>query len=487
MTGSSGPSFAKKLLAASAWSMGGYGTAQTLRFVGNIILTRLMAPDVFGLASIVLTFIYGLAMFTDIGSGPAVVQSPHGDEEPFLNTVWSIQCIRGSLLFLASCAIAIPVSRFYEQPMLAWLIPAAGLGSVFDGFVATSVQSAARHLRVRWTTFIELTTQVVNIVTIILVALALRRILGPADLRMVWATIAGSVASNVSRMILSHAVVPGIRHRFHIDPESRRILFSFGRWVFVSTLLMFLATQSDRLVFAKMIPLELLGVYGIAAALGSLPSQAVQRLASSVLFPAYSRRQDQADFHRIFWRARLPVMLAGATLVSGLAASGPYLVRVIYDARYAGAGPILQYLAASAWFQILEATNGAALLAVGRVRWMAWGNAARLAGMLVLLPIGFHLAGFPGALLGLVASDVLKYATSAIGAARCGLSGVGLDALLTLSTAAVAIASFHAGEMAAVDRLPHLRGFLVAGTMAAIVWGLVGLWYVRWRRREATA
>jgi hypothetical protein len=102
-----------------------------------------MAPEVFGLASIVLTFIYGLQMFTDVGSGPAVVQSPRGDDEVFLDTVWSIQCIRGSMLFLASCAIAIPVSRFYDQPMLAWVIPAAGLGPVFDGFVATSLLSAS--------------------------------------------------------------------------------------------------------------------------------------------------------------------------------------------------------------------------------------------------------------------------------------------------------------------------------------------------------
>ncbi|MGA8893438.1 MAG: oligosaccharide flippase family protein [Anaeromyxobacteraceae bacterium] len=470
-------------MSASAWSMAGYGTSQTIRFVGNLVLTRLMAPEVFGLGSIVLTFLYGLQMFTDIGSGAAIVQSPRGDDPKFLNTVWTVQCARGTFLFLSSCAIAVPVARFYDQPMLAWLIPAAGAGAVFDGFAATSIQSAARHLQVQWTIFVELTTQVLNILTIVAVAVVLRRAFGPSDLRLVWAIIAGTLVSNVSRLILSHAVVPGIRHRFLIDPDSRRVLFSFGRWVFVSTLLMFLATQSDRLVFAKMIPLDLLGVYGIAAALGSLPAQAVQRLASSVLFPAYSRRHGGDDFHRVFWKARLPVMLSGATLVSGLAACGPFLVRVLYDARYAEAGPILQYLAASAWFQILEATNGAALLAVGRVQWMAWGNAARLVGMIALIPLGFHLGGFRGALLGLVASDVAKYVVSAAGAARCGLSGVGMDTLLSFAALLVAVLAFHVGGLAAVGRFYQLHGFLASGTMAALIWALVGLWYFLRRRR----
>jgi O-antigen/teichoic acid export membrane protein len=478
---------AGKVVRATAWTLGGYGTSQTLRFVGNLILTRLMNPDVFGLASLVLTFIYGLQMFTDVGTGPAVVQSPHGDKADFLDTAWTIQCIRGGFLFMASCAIAFPVAWFYNQPMLAWLVPAAGLGAVFDGFASMSLHSASRHLRVQWLTFIEITTQALNILTIIVLALVLRRVFGAGDLRLVWATIAGTVVGELTRMVLSHAVVPGIRHRFLLDPQSRKVLFSFGRWVFFSTLLMFLATQSDRLIFAKMIPLQLLGVYGIAAALGNLPAQAVQRMSSAVLFPAYSRRQGREDFHRIFWRARLPVLLAGATLVSGLAACGPFLVRVLYDTRYVQAGPILQVLAVAAWFQMLEATNGAALLAVGKVRWMAWGNAAKLVAMLVLLPLGFHLGGFQGALVGLVLSDVLKYVTSAIGAAGSGLGGLGMDAFLSFVTAAVAVAGFFVGAAAAVGRFPQLAGFLVSGTLAAIFWAVVGLWYWRRRRTEETA
>ena len=479
-----GDSMAGRVVRASAWSMGGYGASQTLRFAGNLVLTRLMAPEVFGLVAIVQTFIYGLQMFSDVGTGPAVVQSPHGDRERFLDTAWTVQCIRGGLLFLGTCAIAVPVARFYEQPLLAWLLPAAGIGSIFDGFASMSLHSAVRNIRVQWTVFVELTTQFVNIITIVLLTLVLRDSFGVRDIGLVWAAVGGTVVGEFTRMTLSHLVVPGIRHRFLLDPESRKVLFSFGRWVFFSTILMFLATQSDRLVFGKMIPLELLGVYGIAAALGSLPAQAVQRLASSVLFPAYSRRQEREDFHRVFWRARFPVLLAGATLASGLVASGPFFIRLLYDARYEEAGPILQYLAAAAWFQILEATNGAALLAAGRVRWMVWGNAVKLVAIFAFLPLGFHLGGFRGALVGLILSDVAKYATSAIGAARVGLGGLGMDALLSAVTAAVAAVGFLAGLTAMVGHFPQLSGFLVSGTSAALFWGGVGLWYLRRRRVE---
>lgn len=474
---------ANQVVRASAWALGGYAAGQTIRFGGNLILTRLMFPDVFGLAALVFTFIYGLQMFTDVGTGPAVVQSPRGDDPGFLDTAWTIQCLRGGFLFLASCAIALPVAWFYRQPLLAALIPAAGVGAIFDGFASISIHSTARHLRAKWTTFVDLSTQFVNILTIIAVAKLLKGLLGPTDLRLVWAVIAGGIAGEINRLAVSHLVVPGIRHRFRLEPEARKVLFSFGRWVFVSTLLMFLATQSDRLIFARMMPLGLLGIYGIAAALGAVPAQAVQRLSSAVLFPAYSRRQSRDDFHRVFWRARLPVLLAGAALVTGLVACGPFLITLLYDDRYQRAGSILRYLAAASWFQMLEATNAAALLALGRVRWMAAGNATKLVALVTLLPLGFRVGGLEGALLGLILADAAKYAISATGAIRAGLSGVGVDALFSAIIGLVAVVGAASGGMAAVGPYPTITAFLVAGAFPGIFWAAVGFWY--WRRRHA--
>ena len=84
--------------------------------------------------------------------------------------------------------------------------------------------------------------------------------------------------------------------------------------------------QSDRLVFGAMIPLDLLGVYGIASALAMLPTEAAQRLGSAVLFPAHSRMQGTSEQAGVFERVRAPLVLAGAIVASGLLAAGPYTV-----------------------------------------------------------------------------------------------------------------------------------------------------------------
>jgi O-antigen/teichoic acid export membrane protein len=281
-------------------------------------------------------------------------------------------------------------------------------------------------------------------------------------------------------MILSHTVLPGVRPRFVIDGTAFKALLRFGRWIFVSTLLTFLAGQADRLLFGKLIPFDLFGVYSIAAMLAALPTMAIVKVGATVVFPAYSRLTAREDFKDVFSRVRLPLLLTGGAIVTGLIACGPYLIAFLYDKRYAQAGWILQFLAASAWLQILECTNGVALLAQGRTTWVAGGNAAKFASLLVFLPLGFHLGGFRGAIVGLIVSQLAKYATSVTGTAISGLRGFGWDAGLTATTAGLSALGFWTGGMIAAATHSNLGALLGSGAAAGGPWACIGLVYL-WR------
>lgn len=468
----------------SVWTMGGYAASQILRLAGNLVLTRLLFPAVFGEMALVFVFIQGLQMFSDVGTGPAIIQNPRGEEETFLRTAWTIQAARGGVLWLASWAIAWPVAAFYGQPQMRWLIPGAALTAVLAGFESTSTHTLQRRLRLERLTLLDLAGQLAGILATVLLALGDRWLFGPNDPNAVWAIVGGSLVASALRLVLSHSYLPGIRHRFCLDREVAGTLFRFGRWIFVSTLLTFLAAQSDRLIFGKMIPVALLGVYSIAFMLAALPTNAVLKLGGSVVFPAYSRLVHRADFRDLFLRVRLPLLLGGAAIVSALVAGGPHLVGMLYDARYAQAGWILQYLSAAAWFQVLECTNGAALLAKGRVRWVAAGSGAKVAGMVAMIPIGFHLGGFEGALVGLVASEAVKYLTAAWGAAASGLGGFGRDALLTSLVAATSAAGFVGGRLIAERGSGSLAALVISAGGTVLLWGALAWWY--WRRERVT-
>jgi len=76
----------KKAIKGAAFVLAGYGLSQALRLGGNLILTRLLVPELFGIMALARAFITGLLFFSDIGLRPSIIRSPRGDDPVFLNT-----------------------------------------------------------------------------------------------------------------------------------------------------------------------------------------------------------------------------------------------------------------------------------------------------------------------------------------------------------------------------------------------------------------
>jgi O-antigen/teichoic acid export membrane protein len=465
----------------SLWTLGGHGASQLVRFASNILLSRLLFPAVFGQVALVYTFLTALQLFSDVGTTPAIVQNPRGDDPRFLRTAWTVTCVRGVVLWGASWLVAIPAAAFYDQPMLRWLIPGAAFSAVLTGCESTAIAQSRRHLRFERITLMELASQVLGTMTTVVLALGFRKWLGPSDPRAVWAIVAGGNAYGLARLVLSHTVLHGISHRFELDREALASLVRFGRWVLLSTLLSFLSGPADRLVFGKLVPIAVLGVYGIASTLALVPTDAVLKVGSGVVFPAFSRASMRSDFNQIFPKVRMPLILGGAMIVSGLLAAGPVAVSILYDARYRDAGWMVQILAVASWFQILENTNGAMLLATGRSDWMAAGNGVKLTGMLVFIPFGFMVGGFAGALAGLVVAEALRYLVSALAIRRRGLHVLGNDVGLTFGVGGVAAMGYGAGFLTSGWTESRVLALVAATTPCVAVWAGLGLLY--WSRR----
>ena len=51
-----------------------------LRLLSSAVLWRLLDADDFGVMAVVMVFLQGIAMFSDVGIGPSIVQSKHGSD-----------------------------------------------------------------------------------------------------------------------------------------------------------------------------------------------------------------------------------------------------------------------------------------------------------------------------------------------------------------------------------------------------------------------
>lgn len=90
-----------KAARGGAWLAVASGLDQGFRFVRNMILTRLLAPEAFGLMAIVLAVNTFFESFSDVGIDTAVVQNPRSEERPYLNAAWWISFVRALGLYLS--------------------------------------------------------------------------------------------------------------------------------------------------------------------------------------------------------------------------------------------------------------------------------------------------------------------------------------------------------------------------------------------------
>ncbi|HWW87682.1 MAG TPA: oligosaccharide flippase family protein [Vicinamibacterales bacterium] len=452
---------APSALRGSAWTVAGYLASQGVRFATNLTLQRLLWPEVFGIMALVSTFQQGLGMFSDIGIGASIIQHRHGEHPAFLRTAWTVQVIRGVILWAAAAAMAWPLSRAYHHD-LQQLLPIAGSTAMIAALNSTAMFTLNRRLVLARLTLLALTSQVLASLVMIVWARV-----SPS----VWALIAGSIVGSLATAILSHQLPSNHRDSFAIDRQSLRELLQFGRWIFASTALTFFASQGDKLLFAPLIPIGVLGIYNNALALATMPTQVVLSLNMAVLFPLFSHRARSGDgLGPLLDRARAPVVILAGVVVAGLISSGPTFVRLVYAPSFRDAEWMVPILAVACLFQVLEATIGAALLGVGQPRSVAAYSAIKLVAMVILIPLGYRLHAFEGALVGLVLADLCKYAASLIAARLEALSVMRRDLTTCMLVAMSAGIGLGAGRLVAEAGGGNLLRFLAEGTATVLVW-----------------
>lgn len=426
-----------RALVGSAWTLSDYALSRGLALASNVILTWLLMPEeAFGLMATVSVFLMGLAMFSDIGIGPNIIFSKRGEESDFLNTAWTIQVVRGCSLFVCSCLLAWPIATFYGEPRLLVLLPVCGFTGVIQGFTSTSLVILNRRMHLGRITILDMIGQILQILTMIAWANWIS-----LD---VWSLVFGSYVSSLFRVVYSHLLVPEHKTRFRWHREDVRSMFHFGRWIFLSTVLTFLAGQLDRLMFAKMLGMAMMGIYYIAAQFAIVPQQLIKKIGSVVAFPVLAEvaRDRPEELPYQFRRVRTPVVIFSLTGIVALIFIARPMITLLYKGNYETAGPILQVLAVGALGGVLNTTYGSVLLAMKKTFEIMALLVTYIVFLVVGTQVGYHYYGEVGFIWGVALVEWLNYPFNAFVLARHGMWQGRLDAAVIAVSGATILLAF---------------------------------------------
>ena len=415
------------MLRASGWNFAGYGLGQALRLGANLIMARLLAPEMFGVMSIGMTVLAILFLLSDVGVRQNIVQSPRGDDPAFLDTAWLVQIGRGFLLWFIALALSValyfanragllPAGSVYASPVLPLVIAATSFAAVLAGFQSTKMATAHRHFNQKRLIQIELVGQIAGLIFMIAVG---------ATHRSVWALVGGALISTLTTTVLSHAWMSGHRNGFHWDRDAFLELARFGKWIFVSSAVGVFAAHADRLLLGGFADAETLGHYAIAVLIVGAISNGINRIFGTVALAALSEtaRQQPSRIREVYYRFRVPGDLLLLFLAGLLFAAGQLLIDLLYDARYHETGTMLEVLALSLFMVRYELTRQL-YLALGNPRYGSMISVVQFISIYTLLPCLYVLVGIKAMIWGIALHALVTLPLYHVFNARLGLNDI---------------------------------------------------------------
>lgn len=401
-----------KAIRGSFWTIVSIGGKQFTRLLSNIILTRILFPEAFGIMALVNAFMYGLQMFSDLGTGASIIQNKKGDDEKFLNTAWTLQAARGGVLFFCACLLAWPMAQLYDQNILMQIIPVVGVSAIVSGFNPTSIVTANRHVELGRVTLLTLAAQIASVIILVILAFWLRS---------VWALAIGAITSALLQLFFFTCFMHGKRNKFCWDKEMGSEIFHFGKWIFVSTLCAFMINQGDRLILGIYLDPAQLGIYSIAFMLAVLPTSLTITISSKVLFPLYRQLlQSGEEFRQKIFKTRFSISFVFVSMSIFLAFIGPYLIDFLYDERYHTAKGMITVLSVAMIPRVVLLTSGQIPVAAGDSKGYALSRIVISFSQTLLMIIGGYYWGIVAIAVSFGLSMLVSYPVLALTTKRHG-------------------------------------------------------------------
>ena len=365
------------------------GASFLLRVGSMIVLARLLEPKDFGLVGMVTAFTGVLSLFRDFGLSAATVQQADVTEEQTSFLFW-INVAMGCALGLATICLAPAIGSFYHEPRLVRITSVVAAGFVFNGAGVQHSAMLQRQMRFTALSLIDMVSLIVSTAVAIGVATA-----GYGY----WALVAMAVCLPLSTTIgvwLMSGWVPRMPRR----QAGIRSMMRFGGLMTLNGLIVYVASNFDKVLLGRFWGAEAIGIYGRAYQLIRIPIDNLNGAVGEVAFAALSRIQHDPDrLRRYFLKGYSLVLAVTVPITVACAVFADELIYVLLGPKWKEVAAIFRFLSPTILCFAIANPLGWLLNSTGQV-----GRSLKIA--LVFTPVAIlgYIIGLPYGPLGVASA-----------------------------------------------------------------------------------
>lgn len=349
----------KQTIFGAAWKFSERMLNQVVGFVVSVILARMLLPEDYGLIALVFVFTTICDKLLICGFATSLIQKKDADNLDF-SSVFIFSFIAAAVLYFLLFFAAPFIADFYDsfnRPLLVSVIRVFGLSLFVVAFSSVQQAYVSKNMLFKRNFFAALCgTSISGIVGIIMAYCGLG----------VWALVVQNISQTIVCSIVLFVSVKW-RPNMAFSYERLKYLFGYGWKIFVSSIIKVIYNDLRSLVIGKVYTPAELAFYNRGQTMPQLVDSNITGTIDSVLFPAYSKLQDnKSELLSAMRRAVKTSCFILMPLLAIMAAVSEPLVSILLTDKWIPCVPIMQILCFSFMLSPVETENLQSIKAIGR-------------------------------------------------------------------------------------------------------------------------
>lgn len=378
-----------KVKSGLKWNLVNQIVSQIIFVWFGIYLARLLGPEAYGLVGMITVFSGFANLFVDFGFSSAIIYDPKLTQNKISSVFW-LNLLIGVIIYLIFFFSAPLLAEFYNLEELEVLTRVVSISLILNSLsgVPNSLISKSirfkEKIRASW------------ISTIISYAGAFYLAFNDYG---VWSLVFQTLIFSVFNLFFVWKIA-SFKPSFYFSLADIRSLISYGSGIAGTNLLGYLTRNLDNLLIGKFLGGSSLGIYARSYGLMMLPIKNISSIFTKVLFPAFSKIQNQPDVIAVYYlKSTKTIALFSFPIMFGFFAVAEEFVLIFLGEGWIEAIPIIQMLSILGAVQSVLTLNGVIYNSLGKA---ITAFKVTLVLNLVLIPswiIGMKLDGLNGLVL----------------------------------------------------------------------------------------
>ncbi|WP_180070051.1 lipopolysaccharide biosynthesis protein [Acinetobacter sp. YH16038] len=348
-------SLKKQAIAGIKWTFVQQFSVQVINFAVQIILARLLMPEMFGLVAMVVVFMSIGQALMDGGMTSSIIRTKNPDQLDY-STVFITNIIMSlgvyGVIFIAAPYIAL----FYNQEILTNIIRILSLTFVIRALVAVHMAKLTKEMNFK----LQMKLQIPSTVMAGIVGISMAY-QGYGVWSLVWLNLIQAISFTVQTLVFMKWR-PSLIFNF----ERFKYHFNFGYKLTLASLIDVIFNDAYRIAIGKLYSPAAVGFFHQAETLRLFPVQQISTVVGKVTYPLFAKMNNDDALKFAYKITMKLVLILIVPLMLGLILMAEEGFRFLFGEKWLPAVPYFQILALASIVRPLSSYNLNILKVKGR-------------------------------------------------------------------------------------------------------------------------